>query len=90
VSDRPKTRNRLLLYVGISVFTTLGTGITVAMCGDGTITWAMFRFLWMMLSINLVLQSLITARAFIDRTPSEEKEEQKTEAWKKRQQPTTP
>lgn len=86
MSDRPKTRNRLLLYLGISTVTSLLAGLTLAMFGDGSLSWAEFRFAWAILALKATADVLITARAFIDRTAGEESDEIKqkelTEAYR--------
>lgn len=74
-SARPKTRNRLLLYAAIALLSEIGTGITVAMFGDGSLSWAEFRFLWTALGIKAALSVGLTVRAFIDRTSAEESAE---------------
>lgn len=86
MTKRPKTRNRLLLYIGISTLTSLIAGMTLGMFGDGTLTWAQFRFSWAILILKVVVDGCITARAFIDRTPSDEKAEQDKEAWKQKRE----
>lgn len=78
-SDRPKTRNRLLLYIGISLVTTTVGSMSLGMFGDGTLSWAEFRFAWVRFVLEIVAAGLVTARAFIDRTPSEESVEKKLE-----------
>lgn len=76
--ERPKTRNRLLLYIGISILTTIAGSLTLPMFGDGTMSWAEFRFSWTRLALETIVAGAITARAFIDRTPSEESAEANT------------
>lgn len=79
---RPKTRNRLILYIAISVLTSIVGGLTLPMFGDGTLNWAEFRFAWTRLVLETIVAGAITARAFIDRTPSEEKAEQVAESYR--------
>jgi hypothetical protein len=59
---------RLLVYVVNSAGTFAASGITVGMCGDGTLSWSEFRWHWMIFVALLVVNVSGAIRAFWDQT----------------------
>lgn len=73
-SQRPKTRNRLILYVIGGVCSFIPPAVSVAMFGDGTLAWPDFVLAWVLFGVGLLGNVVNNIRAFIDQTPAEEEQ----------------
>jgi hypothetical protein len=68
-----KMTKNLALYLGINAASFLTAGLKLSLFGDGTITWAQWRFNLAMLLIGFAGSQFMVIKSFFDETQSEEK-----------------
>lgn len=67
---KSRRTQKLIVYTGLAVFSTAISGLTLPMCGDGTISWAEFKFRWILFGISVLASVFNVFRAALDQETS--------------------
>lgn len=57
-------RRKIILYSVWSAAGSIAASVTIPMFGDGTLSWAEFRFSWVKLTLGVILSVSATLKAF--------------------------